>query len=292
MTRKFYIENVLGERIPVNGESGIRLTNPAGLGMAMGAAYADLKKGFFANVSGDTEPQGEITCDLNFSGSAPYETYRAFVGWINQGYELFVVYNPYGDAEYYRKIDVNYITKTELLTARLLSCPASFACKSHWYRATPTRMTLTPESELYSWTRFPFTFEALFVASVSAGTSEVSASGHIPAAITFDYTGALENPEIILTGQTTGTVYGTCAITGTMAATDTLKYSSVYGDCYVKKVAADGTETDLIEENAVDIGHDAYFRVPLSEPCLLKIESGTAVTGNAIIKVYNYFRSV
>ena len=33
--RKFYLENEIGSRLPLNGEEGIFLSNPAGLGMTM-----------------------------------------------------------------------------------------------------------------------------------------------------------------------------------------------------------------------------------------------------------------
>jgi len=40
--RKFYIENGLGVRQALNGESGIFLSNPTGLGLSLSPTFADL----------------------------------------------------------------------------------------------------------------------------------------------------------------------------------------------------------------------------------------------------------
>lgn len=64
--RRFYLENDYGSRLPLNGESGLFLSTPTGLGVNLAPSYADLQKGFFRNISGDTEPQMTVTCDLVF----------------------------------------------------------------------------------------------------------------------------------------------------------------------------------------------------------------------------------
>ena len=75
--RKFYLENSIGERKPLNGETGIYFQNPAGLGMVLNPSFADNKRGFFVKTSGDIEPQGEIVGDLVFVRNGdPYENYR------------------------------------------------------------------------------------------------------------------------------------------------------------------------------------------------------------------------
>ena len=70
--RKFYIENGLGSRQSLNGEKGIFLSNPTGLGVNLSPSFADLHKGFFRPISGDSEPQSTIAGDLVFIGDNAY----------------------------------------------------------------------------------------------------------------------------------------------------------------------------------------------------------------------------
>ena len=86
--RKFYIENEIGSRLPLNGEQGIFLSNPAGLGLTLPANYADIHKGFFRDISGESEPQITITGDLVFIGENAYADYRSFVDWCSASESL------------------------------------------------------------------------------------------------------------------------------------------------------------------------------------------------------------
>ena len=141
--RKFYIENEIGSRLPLNGEQGIFLSNPAGLGMTMPSDFADIHNGFFREISKNTEPQSTITGDLVFIGENAYADYRSFVDWCSCSASLHLIYKPYGNTEFYRDVYISYLTKTELTDTRWLTVPASFACLSPWYRAAPTNMSMS-----------------------------------------------------------------------------------------------------------------------------------------------------
>ena len=289
MARLFYLENSIGQRKDLNGLENIWLKNPAGLGMNTSGAFADIRKGFFSRISGDIEPQGEIVGDLEFRlSNDPYEDYRDLVDWLSLDYEFYFVYNPYGSKEYYRTIEINYLSKTEKEFSGLLYIPFSFACLTPWYILLPFQTEIEPASADFK--RYDFTYDYVYPAARQSQAVEVNAIGHIPAAFTLEYTGALTNPSIILTGTSTGTVYGQCDITETLIATDKLIYSSEYGASSVQKEDSGGTITDLISD--VDISKNPFPHIPLSEPCDLSLESGVAITATATVKVYNYYRSV
>jgi len=285
------MENGLGVRRALNGESGIFLSNPTGLGLSLSPSFADLHKGFFRMVSGESEPQTTVACDLVFIGRNAYEDYREFVDWCTASEELFLVYKPYGTKEFFRGIQLNYLTKTELTDTRWLSVPTSMACTTPWYTATPSRMTMS--SEEGSVLRYSFCYdESLIYSSSNAGSmaADVSAEGHIPAAFVFTYTGAIINPKLILQGTDSGKVYGTCALTLTTNNGDTLEVSTKYGNSYVTVTDATGKVTDAV--SCLDLAYEPFPRIPIDEDCTLYLSADEAVEGTATVRVYYYYRSV
>ena len=111
--RKFYLENEIGSRLPLNGEEGIFLSNPAGLGMTMPSDFADIHNGFFREVSKDSEPQSTVTGDLVFIGENAYADYRSFVDWCSGSESLHLIYKPYGTIEFYRDVYIRVYLKTQ-----------------------------------------------------------------------------------------------------------------------------------------------------------------------------------
>ena len=232
--RKFYLENEIGSRLPLNGEEGIFLSNPAGLGMTMPSDFADIHNGFFREISRNSEPQSTVTCDLVFIGDNAYGDYRSFVDWCSGSASLHLIYKPYGNTEFYRDIYISYLTKTELTDTRWLSVPASFACLSPWYRAAPTSMSMSTESG--SVLKYPFSYHAdLIYSSSSAGSmaADIPAGGHIPAAFELTYKGAIINPKITLVGSSSNITYGICALNATLGDNDSFTVSTFYGKCRV-----------------------------------------------------------
>lgn len=114
--------------------------------MTRGGSFVDLQSGFFRDVAPETEPQNSIVCDLVFLNPNAYERYREFTDWVNAAAELFLVYVSYGTTEYYRKISVEYLTKTELTAGKWLTVPFSVSCLTPWYPAVPGTLEITPSA--------------------------------------------------------------------------------------------------------------------------------------------------
>lgn len=289
--RKFYLENEAGQRLSLNGENGIVLSNPAGLGMTMSSNFADIHNGFFREVSKDSEPQSTVTCDLVFTGKNTYADYRVFMDWCGGSTALHLIYKPYGNTEFYRDVYINYLTKTELTDTRWLSVPASFACLSPWYRAAPTSMAMS--TELGYVLKYPFSYsKELIYSSSSVGSmaADIPAGGHIPAAFELSYKGAVINPKITLMGSATNAIYGICALNATLGENDTFTVSTLYGKCRVEVKGAEGIAKDAL--NDVDLSHDPFPRIPVNEDCVLLMSADSGITGYATVRVYYYYRSV
>lgn len=257
----------------------------------MSPAFADIHKGFFRQISGESEPQGTIAGDLVFMGENAYADYRAFVNWCAGSEELYLVYKPYGNTEFYRKVCINYLTKTELTDTRWLSVPMSLACMTPWYRAAPSKMAMSTEEGNIP--RYPFCYaEDLIYSSSNAGSMAVDlgAAGHIPAAFVIQYSGAIINPKITLQGSSTGKTYGVCALELTLAEDERLEISSRYGNSYARKIDSTGHSVDVLEN--VDLAYDPFPRIPVSEDCTLYLSADETIRGSATVRVYYYYRSV
>ena len=144
--RKFYIENEAGERRDLNGKTGIFLSNPAGLGVKLNNQYADLENGFFRNIGSKAEPQGNSVADIVFTKKA-YDTYRNFLNWLFAAKELSLIYSPYEPLEFYRKVELQYLTKGELGAGKWLTTPISLPCLTPWYLQTALRVHPTKQTE-------------------------------------------------------------------------------------------------------------------------------------------------
>ncbi len=287
--RKFYIENQIGERKSLNGD--IFLQNPAGLGVSLDPQFASVGRGFFVNVTDDEEPQGTVLGDLVFRKTA-YKLYQEFINWILAAEKLFIIYCPEGNTEYWREIDLTYITKTELGVGRWLTTPIAFSCLTPWYLPRPLILTMTAANS--DAMRFTFRMDSSLRfpnAGLGSFTAELQNSGHIPAAVYFEFSGTVESPRLELSDAESGEVYGSCSVSTATATGESLIISTEYLQAKVEKVSAAGAE-DLLEH--IDISNYPYFKIPHGKRCLLKFSSLTEapIVGTAKAKIYDYFRTV
>ena len=289
--RKFYLQNQDGDRWKLQGEKGAYLTDPTGLGITMSQTYADLQKGFFRAVSSDNEPQSNINCTITFIRPA-YRNFRSFVNWFSAATALQLIYIPYGTEEYHRHVDITSFMKSELDENQFLSCELAMVARSPWFKATATHFELATQTEDKSM-RYTMTYNTKLLYgedATSALTGTIPNAGHVPASVFIVFRGGGASPVISLTGQLTGKLYGACRIDDTVAASETLYFSTDYLDSYCYKVSAAGEQTDLLSK--IDLSGEPFFRVPLTEPCTLSISANSAISGSADVTVNYYFRSV
>lgn len=289
--RKLYFQNAAGERYGLNGESGVYASMLAGFGFTLSPVFADLSRGFWIPVSDESEPQNSLPFTMTFIRN-PYDAYTAWVDWINAAGTLTIVYNPTGKQEYCRDVAINSIQKGELNSVGWLEVPCSYYCITPWYLPSPTAIRLdaaaTDESKRYTYSYSQSLHYGADSAAACAAT--IAGAGHIPGALELTYRGGITKPKIRLVGKSSGKTYGICSVDGVFLSTDTLKFSTKYEDSYVKKVTADGAETDLLD--ALDLSTTPFFHIPVDEPCDISIESDAAFDGVANLTIFYYYRSV
>ena len=140
--RKVYLQNAAGDRWGLNGENGVYVSSLAGFGYTLSPTYADhLTRGFFLAVSGESEPQGTVPFTVYFTRNA-YAVYQSFVDWLAAAGTVILCYNPTGDQEYRRDVDVNFLQKGELNEVGWLEVPSSFYVKTPWYKPYATTLSL------------------------------------------------------------------------------------------------------------------------------------------------------
>lgn len=288
--RKFYLQNASGERFPLQGERGVYFTLPEGLGYELAPVFGDLGRGFFSILDDEAEPQGAVAGTLVFTDGA-YQNYRTFVDWLAAAGSLLLIYCPFGDREYQKAVAVQYLQKGELDHTRLLHSPFALTSLSPWRLPTPTEIILgagyADRRGRYSG-RYPGRY-----GQDAAGvmTARIAASGHLPGALRLRYTGGISSPELRLTGAVSGTVCGSCRLTGvSIGSTDTLELLTFPEDSHIRKISADGTVTDLLPY--ADLSRNPFPRVPFDEPAVFSITSAQSFSGRAELLIYYFFRSV
>lgn len=269
--------------MPLNGEGGIRFINPQGLGYSLSPTYADLKSGFYKKTYDESEPQGEVVGDIAFTGATPYRIYKGFVDWINKGYPLEVIYEP--DAvKYYRSVGVITLQKGELERAGYLLCPATLACLTPWYKASPVSVRIEPSGGSGNTTRYSCRYPTRYQQARLKSSIEVEASGHMPSAVKVTIAGPLVNPIIALYDEATSELYGKMQLSATLDNDNTLYYSSVISEAVIEIDGADASEH-------LELSNTSYFRIPLNRRCLLSISADTSVATTAFVQIFDYFRS-
>lgn len=291
MIRKLFLQNAAGERWGLNGDRGVYASNLAGLGFTLSPGFADLGRGFFIPVSDEAEPQNTVPFTLTFTRNA-YETYQSMVNWLAAAGTLTLIYMPTSRQEYCRDVSINFVQKGEKNAVGWLEVPSSFFCNTPWYLPSPSTLDLgeagADESKRYE---YEYTETLMYGEDNLASLSgEIVGAGHIPGSVELTYHGAIINPRIRLTGKVSGRTYGVCSVSTVLAASDTLKFSSRYENSYVKRIAAGGAETDLLD--VLDLSSTPFFHIPVDEPCTVTIEADAPFTGTADLLIFYYYRSV
>lgn len=193
-------------------------------------------------------------------------------------------------SEFYRKVEIGSLTKTEYDKYGVLRVPVTFKVLTPWYKPAPMDVEYTEESEnAFIYDQSIYDENLIYGIGATDYSVEINPVGHVPAAVKLTFAGSVVNPKILLVGVSTGKLLGECDITGVFSVTDKLEFSSMYQNCYVKKIRKDNSELDLID--SIDITKECFFRVPLTEPCRL-IMQGRGISGKIRVEIYSYYRAV
>lgn len=280
MIRKFTLINEYGQTYPLNDVRKGFLMNPAGLGYAINRNYTQFGSEWIQAEK--TIEQTAITGTIYFGSEKPYQRAHEFMEFVMTSKDLTLSYEM--DAgTYYKDVDINRCSKTEIGASGCLECEVELAPKTLWY--LPNNLIVRLETVAGTGLRFTFRLPNRWQ-NYTNGTATINNDGHVPAPFKASINGPISNPSIVLQ-QNGEEIYRLDVITEVQAG-ETLEYSSKDGDLYLYVLDGNGNKTDLA--TSLDIENDNIFKIPIGT-YQLKLEADSQIT-TATFTVYKQYIAV
>lgn len=282
--RKFGLINEKGEEYSLMDiQNYCLLTEPEGLGYDYSIEYERVGNMFVENTRNLN--QNTITGTLNTIG---YENYFKFIEFIEHSEKLrFHYVIPYTEntAEYYRDVDFESISKTEIQLNGVISEKVSFKCKSLWYSVNTANYIIEARDDEIRW---DFKWDSRFVSYSKRDLNYIN-KGQTEASIQLTINGEVVNPVLSLyvEGELVQTIPFTCSI----AEYEKFMYSSKDGDTYVKKQNTDGTYTDLFNLSVISFDNNNVLKLPVGKNSQIRITADDNIS-SASIQVFSYYKGV
>lgn len=280
MIRTFTLINEYGQTYALNDVRTGFLMNPAGLGYAINRNYTLFGSEWIK--SDDQIEQTAITGTIVFGSDNPYRRAHEFVEFVMTSKDLTLSYQT--DAgTYYKDVDINRYSKTEIGTSGFLQCEVELTPKTLWY--LPNNQIIKLETIAGTGLRFTFQLPNIWM-NYTNGTATVTNDGHVPAPFKASIEGAISNPSIILLQN--GEEVARLDVIAEVAEGETLEYSSKDGDIYLYIDDGNGNHTDL--GTSLDITNDNIFKIPIGT-YQLKLEADSQIT-SATFVIYKQYIAV
>lgn len=280
MIRTFTLINEYGQTYALNDVRTGFLMNPAGLGYAINRNYTLFGSEWIK--SDDQIEQTTITGTIVFGSDNPYQRAHEFVEFVMTSSALTLSYQT--DAGiYYKDVDINRYSKTEIGAANTLQCEVELTPKTLWY--LPNNQIIKLETVAGTGLRFTFQLPNIWM-NYTNGTATVTNDGHVPAPFKASIEGAISNPSIILLQN--GEEVARLDVVAEIDEGETLEYSSKDGDVYLYVDDGNGNRTDLA--TSLDITNDNIFKIPIGT-YQLRLEADSQIT-SATFTIYKQYIAV
>lgn len=285
MVREFKLVNEKGQEYSLMDiHNHCLMTEPSGLGYGFDTQYQSLGNSFIENLR--KIQQGQISGEVNFS---KYENYTNLVNFIESSEKLRFSYKiPFSDGsskEFFKDINIQSLTKTQLQTNGILSETITFDCLSLWYEENTVVYTIEPLSDEIRW---DFRWDSRFTDYSSRNLQYIN-KGQVEAPIYVEVDGQVINPEIQLYVE--GQLYQTVKINTTIAQYEKLLYNTRENQFFIGKQNTDGTTSSLFSLDYIDFANDNVIRLPKNKSCELRILADNELL-NAKITIYPQYMAV
>lgn len=285
MVREFKLINEKGQEFSLMDIYNYALlTEPSGLGYTYITEYQQLGDTFISNLR--NIQQGQINGTLVFIN---YENYTSFVNFVESSEKLRFGYKiPYLDRtikEYFKDIQIQSLSKSQLQTNGILSEAVVFDCLSLWYEENTVIYAI---EKLTNEIRWDFRWDSRFTDYDSRNLQYIN-SGHVEAPIYVEMDGHLVNPRIELYVE--GELYQTVEVTTEIAEYEKFLYDTRENQFFIGKQNIDGTKTNLFSLDYIDFYNDNVIRLPKNKSCEIKLTSENDVL-NAKLTIYPCYKAV
>ena len=259
------------------------LTEPSGLGYNYSTEYEQLGDTFIANLR--KIEQGQIEGVINFLN---YDNYKNFIDYIEKSESLKFSYKiPFkdGQKEYFKDIQIQSLTKTQIQTTGVISENIIFDCLSLWYEENTTIYTIEPLTNEIRW---DFKWDSSFTDYDTRNLQYIN-QGHVEAPILVEMNGHLVNPKIELYVE--GQLYQTVPFNIEIQEYEKLLYGTRENDFYINKQNTDGTLTSLFNLDIISFENDNVIRLPKNKSCEIKLTADNEVL-NAKLTILPQYKAV
>lgn len=285
MVREFKLVNEKGQEFSLMDiKNYTLLTDPSGLGYGYDTQYQQLGNTFIENLR--NIQQGQISGTVNF---LKYENYTNLVNYIESSESLRFLYKiPYSDGtskEFFKNVNIQSLTKTQLQTNGILSETITFDCLSLWYEENTTIYTIEPLSDEIRW---EFKWNSRFTDYTSRRLQYIN-QGQVEAPIYVEIEGPVTNPELQLYVE--GQLYQNVKINTEIKQYEKLLYCTRENDFFINKQNTDGSISSLFSLSYIDFANDNVIRIPNSKSCELRIIAEDEIL-KAKITIYPQYMSV
>lgn len=284
MVREFKLINEKGQEYSLMDiKNYCLLTEPSGLGYSYNTEYEQLGSTFITNLR--RIEQGQITGQVNFLN---YENYKKLIDFIEKSESLKFSYKiplTNGVKEYFKDVQIQSITKTEIQPNNVISETIVFDCLSLWYEENRVIYTIEPISNEIRWN---FRWDSRF-ADYNARNLTFINNGHIEAPIFVEINGEVVNPKIELYVE--GELYQSVTFTTTIQLYEKFLYGTKENDFYVDRQNTDGTLTSLFSLDVLNINNDNVIRLPKNKNCAIVLTADNEIL-NAQITILVYYKAI
>ena len=259
------------------------MTEPTGLGYSYSTEYEQLGNTFVTNLR--RIEQGTIEGQANF---LKYDNYKALIDFIEHSEQLRIKYTvPYsnGNKTYFKDIQIQEISKSEIQPNGVLSESIKFDVLSLWYAENVFTYDMSRQNNELRW---DFTWDARFGDYTERSLNFIN-DGHSIAPIEVSIDGEAINPKISL--KVEGQLYQEVAFATTIQEHQKLLYGTKENDFYINKELTDGTLTSLFDLSVINFANDNVIRLPKEKSCTLILTSDNGIT-NAEVKIYVYYKAI
>lgn len=284
MVREFKLVNEKGQEYSLmNINDYCLLTEPNGLGYSYSTEYEQLGNTFIANLR--KVEQGQINGTVNF---LKYDNYKSFIDFIESAEKLKFSYKiPFeqGVKEYFKDVEIQSLSKSEIQTNGLISELITFDCLSLWYEENTVIYTIEPLTNEIRW---DFRWDSRFTDYDSRNLTYIN-KGHVEAPVLIKMSGHLVNPKIELYIE--GELYQTVAFNVEIAEYEKLLYGTKENEFYINRQKTDGIIESLFNLDVIDFENDNVIRLPTNKSCELKLTADNEVL-NAQVTILAYYKAV
>jgi len=284
MVREFKLINEKGQEYSLMDiKEHCLLTEPSGLGYSYESEYEQLGNTFITNIR--RIEQGQIEGQVNF---LYYDNYKALVDFIEQAEKLKLSYKiplNNGVKEYFKDIQIQSLSKTEIKSNSVISETIIFDCLSLWYEENTAIYKIEPKENEIRWN---FRWDSRFEDYSSRNLNYIN-YGHVEAPIMVEIDGHVVNPRIEL--YIDGQLYQTVPFNVEIQEYEKLLYGSKENEFYLYKQNTDGTLTNLFNLDVLNFYNDNVIRIPKNKSCRIALTADNEVL-NAKLTILTYYKAI